>query len=55
MLFQLGKSIVTDDRAILHSINYQPGVLTKSDKALAKYLGMVRNFPRSHDSSSFIK
>jgi hypothetical protein len=54
LLFQLGKSIVTDDRPILHSINYQPGILTKSDKALAKYLGMVRNFPRSHDSSSFI-
>ena len=32
-----------------------PGVMTKSDKALAKYLTMVRNFPRSHESSDFIK
>jgi hypothetical protein len=29
--------------------------MTKSDRALAKYLNMVRNFPRSHSSSDFIK
>lgn len=55
LLFNLGKSIVTDDRPILHSIKYSPGVMTKSDRALAKYLNMVRNFPRSHSSSDFIK
>lgn len=55
LLFRLGKSIITDDRPILHSLRYTPGVMTKSDRALAKYLSMVRNFPRSHDSSDFIK
>ncbi len=55
LLFRFAKSIVTDDRPILHSIKYVPGVMTKSDKALAKYLGIVRDFPRSHDSSDFIK
>ena len=54
LLFRLGKSIVTDDRPILHSVKYAPGVMTKSDRALAKYLNMVRDFPRSHDSSDFI-
>ncbi len=54
-LFRLGKSIVTDDRPILHSIKYTPGVMTKSDRALTKYLDMVRTFPRSHDSADFIK
>lgn len=55
ILFRLGKSIVTDDRPILHSLKYSPGVMTESDKALNKYLQMVRTFPRSHDSSDFIK
>jgi phenylpropionate dioxygenase-like ring-hydroxylating dioxygenase large terminal subunit len=55
VLFRLGKSIVADDRPILHSIKYTPGVMTRSDRALAKYLGMVRNFPRSHDAADFIK
>jgi phenylpropionate dioxygenase-like ring-hydroxylating dioxygenase large terminal subunit len=55
LLFRLGKSIVSDDRPILHSLKYAPGVMTRSDKALTRYLGMVRNFPRSHDASDFIK
>jgi len=55
LLFRLGKSIVTDDRPILHSLKYAPGVMTRSDRALTKYLKMVRNFPRSHDSAEFIK
>ena len=54
-LFRLGKSIVTDDRPILHSLKYTPGVMTKSDRALTKYLDMVRTFPRSHASADFIK
>jgi hypothetical protein len=55
VLFRLGKSIVADDRPILHSIKYTPGVMTRSDKALTRYLDMVRNFPRSHDAADFIK
>jgi nitrite reductase/ring-hydroxylating ferredoxin subunit len=55
LLFRLGKSIVTDDRPILHTMKYSPGVMTESDRALNKYLNLVRNFPRSHDSADFIK
>ena len=55
LLFRLGKSIVTDDRPILHSMKYTPGVMTRSDRALIKYLGMVRDFPRSHESADFIR
>jgi len=55
LLFRLGKSIVTDDRPILHTVKYTPGVMTRSDRALTRYLKMVREFPRSHDSSDFIK
>ena len=55
MLLQLGKSIIADDRPILHSLKYVPGALTRSDRALNKYLSLVREFPRSHDSGDFIK
>ena len=54
LLFRLGKSIVTDDRPILHSIRYTPGVMTRSDRALARYLRMVRDFPRSHPAAGFL-
>lgn len=55
LLFQLAKSIVTDDRPILHTLKYAPGVMTPTDRALNKYLAMVRDFPRSHESADFIK
>lgn len=55
LLFRLGKSIITDDRPILHTVKYTPGVMTRSDRALNKYLNLVRKFPRSHDSADFIK
>ena len=34
-----------DDRPILHTIKYSPGTLTRSDRALARYLEMVRKYP----------
>jgi phenylpropionate dioxygenase-like ring-hydroxylating dioxygenase large terminal subunit len=55
LLFRLAKSIVSDDRPILHSLRYTPGVMTRSDRALTHYLAMVRGFPRSHESSDFIR
>ena len=55
MLFQLGKAITSDDRPILHASRYVPGSMTVSDRALKKYLTIVRDFPRSHASAEFIK
>ena len=54
ILFRLAKSIVSDDRPILHSIRYTPGLMTSVDRALARYLSLVRDFPRSHPSADFI-
>ena len=54
-IFKLGKSMTDDDRPILHTIKYAPGTLTKADRALARYLDMVRKFPRTHPSADFIK
>jgi phenylpropionate dioxygenase-like ring-hydroxylating dioxygenase large terminal subunit len=54
-IFKLGKMMTSDDRPILHNIRYTPGTMTKADRALARYLDMVRKFPRSHVSADFIK
>ena len=53
--FQLGKVFTAMDRPILHNIRYSPGILTKQDESLARYLELVRGFPRSHASAEFIK
>lgn len=55
MMFRLAKSVISDDRPILHSIRYTPGALTRSDRALGRYLNLVREFPRSHDAVDFIR
>lgn len=54
-IFRLGKRTTSEDRPILHTIRYTPGALTRADRALARYLEMVRRFPRSHPSADFIR
>ncbi|PQA89594.1 Rieske 2Fe-2S domain-containing protein [Hyphococcus luteus] len=46
---------VGEDKDILNTIHYRQGTLTKADKSLARYLKMVRNYPRAHPSEEFIK
>jgi phenylpropionate dioxygenase-like ring-hydroxylating dioxygenase large terminal subunit len=53
--FQLGKVFTAMDRPILHNIRYVPGILTRQDETLARYLELVRQFPRSHAAAEFIK
>ena len=53
-LFLMGKKMVLEDRPILHTLKYTPGAMTKSDQALARFLDLIRGFPRSHHSSDFI-
>jgi hypothetical protein len=53
-LFQMGRRMVAEDRPILHNLKYTPGAMTKSDQALARFLDLVRRFPRSHHSADFI-
>jgi len=51
---ELLKHIVSEDIPIMQTIHFRPGTLTKSDKALGKFLQYVRNFPRAHPSAEFI-
>jgi phenylpropionate dioxygenase-like ring-hydroxylating dioxygenase large terminal subunit len=53
-LFLMGRRMVAEDRPILHTLKYTPGAMTKSDMALARFLNLVRKFPRSHHSADFI-
>jgi phenylpropionate dioxygenase-like ring-hydroxylating dioxygenase large terminal subunit len=53
-IFQMGRRMVAEDRPILHTLRYTPGTMTRSDQALARFLDLVREFPRSHHSADFI-
>jgi len=51
---ELEKKVVREDVPILQTIRFTPGTLTKSDKALSKFMQYVRNYPRAHPSAEFI-
>lgn len=44
-----------EDRDILNTIHYRHGTFTAGDRTLARYLSIVRNFPRAHPSAAFIR
>jgi len=50
----LEKKVVGEDIPIMQTIHFKPGTLTKSDKALSKFLQYLRNYPRAHPSAEFI-
>jgi len=50
----LEKRVVSEDVSIMQTIHFKPGTLTKSDKALSKFLQYLRNYPRAHPSAEFI-
>lgn len=43
-----------EDKPILDRIHYKPGTLTKGDATLARWLDIVRAYPRAHPSKDFI-
>jgi hypothetical protein len=43
-----------EDKPILDTIHYKPGALTRGDTSLARWLDIVRNYPRAHPSRDFI-
>jgi len=50
----LENKVVGEDLPIMQTIRFKPGTLTKSDKALSKFLQYLRNYPRAHPSAEFI-
>ena len=51
---ELEKKVISEDVPIMQTIHFKPGTLTKSDKALSKFLQYLRNYPRAHPSAEFI-
>lgn len=51
---ELEKKVISEDVPIMQTIHFKPGTLTRSDKALAKFLQYLRHFPRAHPSAEFI-
>jgi hypothetical protein len=50
----IGARMSAEDSPIWNTIRFKPGALTKSDRALARYLEDLRRFPRAHPSADFI-
>ena len=46
---------IGEDAQILDTIHYRHGLLTGADRTLARYLTIVREFPRAHPSAAFIR
>jgi nitrite reductase/ring-hydroxylating ferredoxin subunit len=55
MLYDYARAFTADDRPILRTIRFRPGLLTRSDRTLGRYLDLLRNFPRSHPAAAFMK
>jgi len=53
--YLMRRTIDDEDLAILNTIHYHPGALTRSDRTLGAYLNFVRHYPRAHPSGPFIK
>lgn len=51
----LTERTIGEDRELLSTIRYRQGQLTRADRLLARYLDLVRDYPRAHPSAPFIK
>lgn len=51
----LTRRTIGEDAPLLNSIHYRQGILTKDDRTLAKYLALVRDYPRAHPSALSIR
>lgn len=47
--------VVSEDVHNMLTMRFKPGVLTRSDQSLARYLRMMKDFPRAHPSRDFIR
>jgi nitrite reductase/ring-hydroxylating ferredoxin subunit len=47
-------AMAREDHELLETAHYTPGHLSRHDQALARYLDMVRNFPRANPAAEFI-
>jgi nitrite reductase/ring-hydroxylating ferredoxin subunit len=49
------RNMADEDLELLETAHYVPGALTRHDEALARYLDMLRGFPRANPAADFIR
>ena len=54
-LLVVSKRTISEDWALLDTISFRQGTLSKGDKSLARFLKYLRGYPRAHPSSEFIR
>ncbi len=47
-------AMAMEDHQLLETAHYTPGTLTRQDEALARYMSMLRNWPRANPAAAFI-
>lgn len=55
MLTSRFMAMANEDHQLLETAHYSPGTLTRHDQALARYLEMLRQYPRAHPAKDFIR
>lgn len=53
-LLRMFETMLDEDDALLRGLRYKPGLLTKADAEVAKYLQYIRRFPRANPANEFI-
>jgi hypothetical protein len=51
---EVGLKMANEDRDIMRTIKFRPGIMTRADTGLARFLNYVRRFPRAHAAADFI-
>jgi nitrite reductase/ring-hydroxylating ferredoxin subunit len=54
-IVDLETKVVSEDMHNMLTIRFKPGVLTRSDKSLARFLRYMKAYPRAHPSAEFIR
>lgn len=49
------RAMANEDLELLETAHYTPGTLTRHDEALARYMQMLRSFPRANPAAEFIR
>ncbi|HEX9773277.1 MAG TPA: Rieske (2Fe-2S) protein [Steroidobacteraceae bacterium] len=49
------RAMAAEDLELLESAHYVPGTLTRHDQALARFLEMLRSYPRANPAAEFIR
>jgi nitrite reductase/ring-hydroxylating ferredoxin subunit len=49
------RAMADEDLELLETAHYVPGTLTRQDEALARYLEMLRRYPRANPAAGFIR